>query len=168
MHLYLSTDSPWKATYSNTEGQTIYKAESPRLPIGIGALPITIERAVPSNVAKAETKDATDDAAALTGPFDFLAEVDFPANPFTESHIRYNNIDMSTNDFFRKTGIFRRRVRYTVPEFDSETHYELYRYRIFKGPDDKEYEWHLGILVCKVCNVPCAFSSSVISFFFFF
>ena len=89
MHLYLSTDSPWKATYSNTEGQIIYKAESPRLPIGIGALPITIERAVPSNVAKSETKDTTDDAAALPGPFDFLAEVDFPANPFTESHIRH-------------------------------------------------------------------------------
>ena len=97
MHLYLSPNSPWSATYSNTEGQIIYKAISPRY-FGIGPLSVTIERAVPSNVAKTETKQTTD--------FCSLAEIDFPANPLTASRIRYNSIDMSTNDFFKKTGIF--------------------------------------------------------------
>ena len=107
MHLYLFPNTPWNATYSNAEGQIIYKAESPRprLPLGIVPLSVTIECAVPSIVAKTETKETTDNAAALPG-FYSLAEIDFPGNPFTASRIRYNSIDMSTNDFFRKTGIF--------------------------------------------------------------
>lgn len=115
MHLYLSTNSPWNATYSNIEGQVIYKAESPRLPFGIGPLPITIERAIPSNVAKTEMAktaagkaEEADNAAVLRGPFCPLAEIDFRASSFIASRIRYNSIDMAANEFFRKTGIFRK------------------------------------------------------------
>ena len=108
MHLYLSPNTPWNATYSNAEGQIIYKAESPRprLPLGIVPLSVTIECAVPSIVAKTETKETTDNAAALPG-FYSLAEIDFPGNPFTASRIRYNSIDMSVNEFFKKSGFFR-------------------------------------------------------------
>jgi hypothetical protein len=130
MHLYLSTNSPWNATYSNTEGQIIYKAESPRLLFGIGPLPITVERALSSNVAKTEKiekaeetdnvaalpgpnvdyteKKDNHDAAALPGPFCPLAEIDFHSSSFTASRIRYNSIDMTTSEFFRKAGFFRK------------------------------------------------------------
>ena len=117
MHLYLSSNSPWNATYSNTEGQIIYKAESPRLRLGIGPLPITIERAIPSNVVKTEKtaktekkekKDNADNAAtALPDQFCPLAEIDFRSSSFVASRIRYNSIDMSVNEFFKKSGFFR-------------------------------------------------------------
>jgi len=86
MHLYLSTNSPWNATYSNAEGQIIYKAESPRLPFGIGPLPITIERAAPSDVVRTGTtgkkgkKETKDDAAALPFGIGHLPNtIDHPA-----------------------------------------------------------------------------------------
>lgn len=120
MRLYLSTNSPWNATYSNSKGEIIYKAESPRLFLGIGPLPITIERAIPSNAAKTEKMEKvektektdrpekTGNAAALPGSFCPLAEIDFRASSFVASRIRYNSIDMTANEFFRKTGIFRK------------------------------------------------------------
>ena len=111
MHLYLSSNSPWNATYSNTEGQIIYKAESPRLRLGIGPLPITIERAIPSNVAKTKKTEKTDNAdnatIALPDQFCPLAEIDFRSSSFVASRIRYNSIDMSVNEFFKKSGFFR-------------------------------------------------------------
>ena len=114
MHFYLSSNSPWNATYSNAEGQIIYKTESPRLRLGIGPLPITIERAIPSNVVKTKktektekTENADNATNALPDQFCPLAEIDFRSSSFVASRIRYNSIDMSVNEFFKKSGFFR-------------------------------------------------------------
>ena len=90
----------------NTEGQVIYKVESPWLPFGIGLLPITLITCR----AKTETTDNTDsdNAKALSVSSCPLAEIDLRSSSFILSRMRYKNgINMYTNDFFRKTGIFR-------------------------------------------------------------
>lgn len=115
MHLYLSTGSPWNATYSNEEGQVIYEAEYPPMVFSLKPPVITIKRIL-SN---------TDSAAASLGSFSTLAEIDYRTSAFLSPHIRYNGIDIDTSEFFKKTGL-------------------LWRNRAFKGPDGKEYEWHLG------------------------
>ena len=101
MHLYLSTGSPWNATYSNAEGQVVYKAEFPEKPFSLRLPPITIvKRVLPSNVAN------TDNVAALPDSFSPLAEIDYRVSTFLTPHIRYNGIDIDTGEFFRKAGLF--------------------------------------------------------------
>ncbi|TFK34281.1 hypothetical protein BDQ12DRAFT_727059 [Crucibulum laeve] len=45
MHLYLSHNSPWNATYTTSEGQVIYKVETP---LRLGTRTATIKRVIPS------------------------------------------------------------------------------------------------------------------------
>jgi hypothetical protein len=129
MHLYLSSRSPWNATYSNAEGQIIYKAEHPRT--FFSSSPITVQRVLPNMRS-----------------FSLLAEIDYRTSLFRSPHIRYNGININTNDFFSKTGFLWRCD--IVPEYDSTTD-EIYSNRTFRGPDGKQYEWHLGSK-CKVSN----------------
>ena len=129
MHLYLSSRSPWNATYSNAAGQIIYQAEHPRR-LFSSRSPITVRRVLPN---------------MSSFP---LAEIDYHTPAFCSPHIRYNGIDFNTNEYFSKTGFLWRCD--IVPEFDSTTD-EIHRNRTFRAPDGKQYEWHLGS-VCKVSN----------------
>ena len=58
---------------------------------------------------------------------------------------------MSTSDFFRKSG-FIGRLELVVDCHKSTSHHEIYRDRVFTGPDGKEYEWELKPTVCKVIS----------------
>ncbi|KAF8802958.1 hypothetical protein BYT27DRAFT_7049005, partial [Phlegmacium glaucopus] len=122
MHLYLSTNDPWNATWCNNEGQVIYKSESPMC-FTLGPRLITIKRILPPNV---------DNEHAMRDSFSHLAEIDY--SYFFTSRIRYNGIDMATTEFFRKSGGWGLSGRN----------------RVFKGPDGKEYEWQPGRWVCKL------------------
>lgn len=97
MHLYLSTNRPWNATYSNTEGQAIYKAESPENVFNLGTVPITIKRILPSEFDQKTGGEAD--------RFGHLAAIEYRGNSFLPSLIRYNGIEIVTNEFFRKTGL---------------------------------------------------------------
>lgn len=84
MYLYLSSKEPWNATYTNEEGQAVYKTSTPWRSLGKKVIidRITLD---PSNV---ELKD-------------HLAEVQY--NLFTSSRIKYGGEDWSTSRYFRNT-----------------------------------------------------------------
>ena len=84
MHLYLSSREPWDATYTNEQGQAIYRTSTPWRSLGKRVI---IDRITlnPSNV---ELQD-------------HLAEVQY--NLFTSSRIKYGGEDLSTSRYFKKT-----------------------------------------------------------------
>ncbi|KAF8162639.1 hypothetical protein B0H34DRAFT_692261 [Crassisporium funariophilum] len=127
MHLYLTSHSPWNTTYRTESGQTMYKTDAP---IRIATRPMTIFRVRPSLTPPTPGTD-TDTDDALQDHFAHLAEIEY--HTFRTSRIRYGEIDMSVNKFFKRQG------------------WEWYgRNRVFKGPNGKEYAWHLTSRVCKL------------------
>ncbi|KDR82168.1 hypothetical protein GALMADRAFT_90776 [Galerina marginata CBS 339.88] len=83
-HLYLSSNKPWKSTFTTVEGQVIYKAESGRT--------ITISRILQS----------LNHGNTLMDSFEHLAEIEY--HTFRKSRIRYGGRDQTVNEFFRKQG----------------------------------------------------------------
>lgn len=84
MHLFLSNREPWNATYTNEEGQAIYKTSTPWRSLGKRVI---IDR-ITHNPTNVELKD-------------HLAEVQY--NLFTSSRIKYGGEDWSTSRYFRNT-----------------------------------------------------------------
>ncbi|KAF8162634.1 hypothetical protein B0H34DRAFT_692229 [Crassisporium funariophilum] len=123
MHLYLSSPTPWNTTYCTESGQVIYKSDAP---LKLGARPITIKRIRPSITPPTAGTDNT-----LRDHFAHLAEIEY--HSFRNSRIRYAEVDVPVNEFFKKQG------------------WGWYgRNRVFKGPDGKEYTWHLTSRVSKL------------------
>ncbi|KAF9009733.1 hypothetical protein BDQ17DRAFT_1406716 [Cyathus striatus] len=87
-----------------------------KTPLKMVHLTSTIERAIP-NIQQNSSGPET---------FGFLAAIEF--HNITPSRIRYRGQEFSVNDFFRK------KIDLTG----------LGSYRVFTGPDDKEYYWKLG------------------------
>ncbi|EDR10699.1 uncharacterized protein LACBIDRAFT_315364 [Laccaria bicolor S238N-H82] len=87
MHLYLSSNEPWNATYANEEGQPIYKTSSPRMVL---SRKISVHKIIP-NASEEDLQDR----------FAHLAEVEYKR--FTPSRIRYGGDDLLTSEYFRKT-----------------------------------------------------------------
>lgn len=144
MLLYPSSLTPWNTTFRNTEGQIIYKTEY----LMRYALPrqITIKRILPSNSIDLEA--GSDDA--LRDSFSDVAEIHYE---ILSSRIRYNGTEMATSHFFRKSGFMGMwELLVDCLQFYSIQHLtpEIYRHRVFTGPDGKEYEWELKT---KTCNV---------------
>lgn len=97
MKLILSTNTPWNTNYCNEDGQVLYKADSPGL--GLTGRTVMISRVVPPVI----NKDAeTVDEAELRDSYEHLAELDF--HVFKSSRIKYQLIDQSVSEFFRKGG----------------------------------------------------------------
>ena len=87
MHLYLSSNEPWNATYANEEGQAFYKTcWSPTM---LGRK-ISVHKIIP-NASKEDLQDR----------FAHLAEVEYKR--FTPSRIRYGGEALLTSEYFRKT-----------------------------------------------------------------
>ena len=95
MLLYPSSLTPWNTTFRNKEGQIIYKTEFSRR----YTLPhqIAIKRIVPSNSIDLETGSEN----ALRDSFTDLAEINYE---IISSRIRYNETEIATSQFFKKTG----------------------------------------------------------------
>ena len=87
MHLYLSSNEPWNATYANEEGQTIYKTASPWTML---SRKISVHKIIP-NASEEDLQDR----------FAHLAEVEYKR--FTPSRIRYGGEELLTSEYFRKT-----------------------------------------------------------------
>jgi len=122
MLLYPSTLPPWNTTFRNMEGQIIYKTEF-LTHYGIPRQ-ITIKRIIPPNSIDL----ATGSEDALRDSFSDLAEIYYEV---LSSRIRYNGTEMSTSQFFRKSGF-------------------MGRHRVFTGLDGKEYEWELRPNACNL------------------
>ena len=86
MHLYLSSNEPWSATYANEEGQAIYKTASPRTML---SRKISVHKII---------SNASED---LQDRFAHLAEVEYKRS--TPSRIRYGGEELLTSEYFRKT-----------------------------------------------------------------
>lgn len=108
---------------------------------------ITIKKILPSNSIDV----ATGSEDALRDSFSNLAEIHYE---FLSSRIRYNETEMATSQFFRNSGFLGRWELVDCPpsQFYSTSHHEIYRHRVFTGPDGKEYEWELGPSKCKVMS----------------
>ena len=101
MLLYPSSSStPWDTTFRNVEGQIIYKTEF-LMRYGLIPRQITIKRIVPSNSFDLEIGNED----TLRDSFTDLAEIRYE---IFSSRIRYNGTEMSTSDFFRKSGFIGR------------------------------------------------------------
>jgi len=97
MQLILSTNTPWHTNYCNEDGQVLYKADSPGL--GLTGRTVKISRVLPPVIH--EDTEAVNDAE-LRDVYEHLAELDFRV--FKSSRIKYQLIDQSVSEFFRKGG----------------------------------------------------------------
>ncbi|TFK34267.1 hypothetical protein BDQ12DRAFT_763694 [Crucibulum laeve] len=124
MHLYLSHQEPWNATYTTAEGQVIYKVKTP---LRLGTWTATIQRVIPNT----ELLDSPVGTPSAVEPnfqdrFGQLGQIEF--HNIQSSRIRYQGQDVEASVFFRKSG------------------FGWYgRHRIFTAPDGKEYKWKLGM-----------------------
>ncbi|KAF8162640.1 hypothetical protein B0H34DRAFT_649917 [Crassisporium funariophilum] len=132
MYLYLSSRTPWNTTYCTEEGQVIYSADTPHK---YSESPITIKRILPSVNFDAQTADSED---TLRDQFSHLAEIEYHSFRDYNSRIRYAGQDVAVSEFFTKKG------------WSCYGRYAVVLNRVFKGPDGKEYTWHLSSSVCKL------------------
>ena len=99
MNLTLSSKKPWNTTYRTPEGQVIYKVES-ATPI-LGARNIKISKIMPS-LFDNETATEGREVENLRDSFAHLATVEYHA--IRTSRIRMGDLDVATDDYFRKEG----------------------------------------------------------------
>lgn len=98
-NLTLSSKKPWDSTYRTQEGQVVYKVESDT-PI-LAARTIKISKIMPSFLDNRITTKGRE-AQHLKDSFAHLATVEY--HTFRSSRIRMGNLDISTNDYFRREG----------------------------------------------------------------
>jgi hypothetical protein len=98
--LTLSSKKPWDTTYRTPEGQVIYKVES-ATPI-LGARNIKISKIMPSLFENETTTEGRGEAESLRDSFAHLATVEY--HTIRTSRIRMGELDVATNDYFRKEG----------------------------------------------------------------
>jgi len=96
MQLILSTNKPWNTNYCNEDGQVLYKADSR---LGLTGRTVKISRVLPPVIH--EDAEAINDAE-LRDVYEHLAELDFRV--FKSSRIKYQLVDQSVSEFFRKGG----------------------------------------------------------------
>ncbi|KAF8635601.1 hypothetical protein AX15_000241 [Amanita polypyramis BW_CC] len=146
MHLYLTKRSHLSSTYTDGDGQILYKVENKffnRVTTIKRALPRDIhthprssrEESAPPDEAISDNDirgdvDENDDAEASEDPalryrFGHLAEIKF--NTITSSTIRYHGEEHETGKFFTKNGLGWNGCNW-----------------VFTGPDGLEYQWILG------------------------
>jgi hypothetical protein len=171
MRLYFSTDHVRNSTITNEQGQVLYKVITPFRPFFMKGTS-TIWKIIPntpplysktrtdeSNIELEPDEEDPDDPNVTPVPEDIhviqsdeeeveeeiifdmqdhfsqLAQIEF--HRFQTSRIRWfglNNLgqgEVSTKEFIPSRGIIRTS-------------------RIFTGPDDRVYRWHLGMRVCKL------------------
>ena len=99
IHLTLSSKKPWDTTYQTPGGQVIYKVES-ATPMP-GARSIKISKIMPSlfdNGTTIKGREAED----LRNSFAHLATIEY--HTIRTSRIRMGELDVATNDYFRREG----------------------------------------------------------------
>ncbi|KAH9483450.1 hypothetical protein JR316_0002918 [Psilocybe cubensis] len=94
-NLYLSSDEPWRATFTTEHGLSLYKTESSSL--WSTKFHTKILRAIPSFQAQ-ETSSTAD--VSLKDSFGLLADIEF--HTFRSTIIRYDGKERSVDDFFRR------------------------------------------------------------------
>ena len=99
IHLTLSSKKPWDTTYRTPGGQVIYKVES-ATPMP-GARSIKISKIMPS-LFDNETATEGREVDNLKDSFAHLATVEYHA--IRTSRIRMGDLDVATDDYFRKEG----------------------------------------------------------------
>lgn len=139
-NLYLSSDKPYRAVYTNEEGMVIYKTETHKL-----GNTTKISRAV----RPIDADNQADETA-----FAHLAEVEY--HTFRTSRIRYSKLPgggqgedgkgTPVEEVFRKSG--------WVGVYGRD--------RIFTGPDGNEYKWVLGGDECEVSREMSNFIAEVL------
>ncbi|KAG5637189.1 hypothetical protein H0H81_005446 [Sphagnurus paluster] len=115
MHLYLSSSSPLHSTFSNEEGQVLYKVETPVM--SLSARTSTISCVVPST-------SGPDSTTSMQDTFALLGQVEH--NRFSSSVMRFGGNEFKTKDYFRKEGLG-----------------PYGRHRVFTASDGREYKWLL-------------------------
>jgi len=99
IHLTSSSKKPWDTTYRTPEGQVIYKVESATPTLG--ARNIKISKIMPSLFDNGTTIEGRE-AENLRDSFAHLATVEY--HTIRTSRIRIGNLDVATNDYFRREG----------------------------------------------------------------
>ncbi|KAF8888278.1 hypothetical protein BD779DRAFT_1440034 [Infundibulicybe gibba] len=102
MHLYLSGASPLHSTFSNEEGQVIYKVDSP---IKLTNRTASIRRALPNDLFDGEDTH---------NRFAHLAQVEWRV--VGPSTIRQGGEEIETKTFFRRGGWLGRNRIFTAPD----------------------------------------------------
>ncbi|KIK02642.1 hypothetical protein K443DRAFT_511354 [Laccaria amethystina LaAM-08-1] len=89
IHLYLSSNEPWNATYANEEGRAIYKTSSPwKMP----GRKISVQKIIPN--------ESEEDGS----PRPILALAEVENKKITPSRIKYGGEGLLTSEYFRKSG----------------------------------------------------------------
>jgi hypothetical protein len=98
----------------------------------LGTRDIKISKIIPSVVD--DQAPTTEEAENMRDSFAHLATIEYQT--IHGSRIRMGDLDVATNEYFKKDGGWSFRV--------------LGRNRVFTGPDGREYFWSLGALKCKL------------------
>ncbi|PFH53535.1 hypothetical protein AMATHDRAFT_137257 [Amanita thiersii Skay4041] len=117
MHLYLTNHSHLNTSYTNEEGQILYRVETQ----GYFNKVSTISRVVPNNSVNKKKPSLQDE-------FGELGRVEF--HTLSPSVLRFGGRRHETNTFFSKKGLS-----------------GYGRNHAFTGPDGREYMWKLGLKV---------------------
>ncbi|KAF8058592.1 hypothetical protein FPV67DRAFT_509570 [Lyophyllum atratum] len=124
MHLYLSTVSVINSTYSNENGQVIYKVDTP---MALGTRTSTISYVVPNDIPQ---EDVDPD---MRDKFDLFGQVEHKR--VGSSVLRFAGHEFETKTYLRKS---------------SEWGAHGLHHRIFTASDGLEYKWLLQRVKCKL------------------
>ncbi|KAH0584630.1 hypothetical protein H2248_010163 [Termitomyces sp. 'cryptogamus'] len=115
MHFYLSGRSPLNSTFTNEDGQIIYKIETPH---SAGTRTSNITCIVPNDIPRRNE----DTSISMQNRFAYFGQVEH--NLIASSTLRFGGNEFETKRYFRKEG------------------WGLYgRHRVFAGIDGREYKW---------------------------
>ncbi|GLB35659.1 hypothetical protein LshimejAT787_0212240 [Lyophyllum shimeji] len=127
MHLYLSTPSPLNATFTNEDGQVMYKVDTP---MAVGTRTSTISCVVPNDIPQQQS-DSSAAEESMKDRFAHLAQVEH--NVVGSSVLRFGGKEILTKEYFRKEG------------------WGAYgRHRVFTASDGREYKWLLQTFTPKL------------------
>jgi len=167
MQLYLSSESPWNATYTDEDGNILYKAASPAKfntrhiviktirPASITTDPLYTSHPAEPVEQYDDVDDDDEEETNLGDSLMYLADIEY--HPLRTSRIRYDDWDVSTSEFFNKSGyqLFGRYGRQIYIYWrcrSNSSRGRTHRNRTFTGPDGREYSWKMGTRACKVSN----------------